>query len=298
LSGEVENRFYLTLDRTDRDLPGGLTKSKMGSMPSHANKLATVQDWNKNWSYIRLADKLSIRTEEIQFDAGAFWFHRDLENRGFFSSDFRQGIEMFYSDNFGGTLNFVSRHQLFGRRNIFTIGLSPQYEIEHTQNYENLFGYTGATTARGEGISLNVPAYFEDQFYLGPQLSVLAGTQAIFAERHFIDDFFSDAQSNQSHLQDFFGFSPKIGAIYEIDRDTQLFTATTASREFLSTSMRRNCSTKVRLVFMPARTCIVTSRGIRSIRRTHSLPTVMRFLVSTWDFDGATDSQFFWIART
>ena len=94
---------------------------------------------------------------------------------------------MFYSNNFGGTLNFVSRHELFGRRDIFTIGLSPQIEIEHTQNYENLFGHPGATTARGVGISPNVPLYLEDQFYATRQLSLLLGAQAIFAERQFQD---------------------------------------------------------------------------------------------------------------
>ena len=222
-SEQVENRFYLTLDRTDRNLPGGLTKSEMENAPTQANPLATAQDWNKEWSYVRLADKLSIRSDEIQFDAGAFWFHRDLKHRGFFSPDFRQGIEMFYSDNFGGSLNFVSRHELFGRRNLFTIGLSPQVEDEHSQNYENLFGHTGATTARGEGISLNVPFYLEDQLYVAPQLSILAGAQAIFAERHFIDDFVSDAEGNQSHRQNFFGFNPKVGAIYEVNREAQAF---------------------------------------------------------------------------
>ena len=125
-SDQVENRFYLTLDHTNRNLPGGLTKSQMEDDPSQANPLAIAQDWNKELSNVRLADKLSIRTEEIQLDVGAFWFHHDLENRGFFSPDFREGIEEFYSDNFGGNLNFVSRHELFGQRSIFTIGLSPQ----------------------------------------------------------------------------------------------------------------------------------------------------------------------------
>jgi iron complex outermembrane receptor protein len=217
---QAENRFYLTLDRTDRDLPGGLTKSEMENTPWQANPLAIAQDWNKNWSYVRLADKLSIQTEEIEFDAGVFWFHRDLEHSGFFSPDFRQGIEMFYSDNYGANLNFVSRHELFGQRNILIIGLSPQVETEPTQNYENIFGHTGATTARGEGISVNVPVYLEDQFYVTPQLSILAGAQAIFAERHFRDTFPSDVEGNQSHRQDFFGFNPKVGVIYEINRKT------------------------------------------------------------------------------
>lgn len=222
-SEQVENRFYLTMDRTNRNLPGGLTKSEMENAPSQANPLAIAQDWNKEWSYVHLADKLSVRTDEIQVDAGVFWFHRDLENRGFFSPDFRQGIEMFYSDNFGGNLNFVSRHELFGLRNILTIGLSPQYENEPRQNYENLFGHTGATTARAVGSSLNVPVYLEDQLYLAPRLSILAGAQAIFADRHFIDEFLTDAEGNQSNRQNFWGFNPKLGAIYEINRQTQAF---------------------------------------------------------------------------
>src|SRR5215467_12561428 len=146
-SEQVENRFYLTLDQFNRNLPGGLTKSEMESDPTQANPLAIPQDWNKSLSNIRLADKLTIQTEDFQFFAGAFWYHHDVENRGFFSPDFREGIEQFYSDNIGGNLNFVSCHAVFALRNIFTVGLSPQYENEPTQNYENIFGHTGATTA-------------------------------------------------------------------------------------------------------------------------------------------------------
>ena len=68
---QVENRFYLTLDRTNRNLPGGLTKSQMEDDISQANPLAIAQDWNKELSNVRLADKLSIRTEEIDLDVGA-----------------------------------------------------------------------------------------------------------------------------------------------------------------------------------------------------------------------------------
>ncbi len=222
-SNQVENRFYLTLDRTNRNLPGGLTKSQMEDNPSQANPLAIAQDWNKSLSNVRLADKLSVRTDDIQLDVGVFWFHHDIENRGFFSPDFREGIEQFYSDNFGGNVNFVNHHELFDRRNILTIGLSPQYENEPTQNYENIFGRTGATTARGIGSSINLPAYLEDQLYLTPRFSILGGAQAIFAERHFKDEFFTDEAGNQSNRQNFWGFNPKLGAMYEINDKTQAF---------------------------------------------------------------------------
>ncbi|HEX5491184.1 MAG TPA: TonB-dependent receptor [Candidatus Udaeobacter sp.] len=220
---QVENRFYLTLDRFDRNLPGGLTKSQMEDDPMQANPLAVIQDWNKSLSNVRMADKLSIQTDQIQFSAGAFWYHHDVENRGFFSADFREGIEQFYSDNFGANLHLVSRHQLFGLRNILTIGVSPQYEKEPSENYENIFGHTGATTARGTGISVNLPSYFDDQLYLTQRFSILAGAQAIFAERHFIDEFVTDTEGNQSHRQNFWGFTPKLGAMYEINPKTQAF---------------------------------------------------------------------------
>jgi iron complex outermembrane receptor protein len=223
LSDRIENRFYLTLDRTNRNLPGGLTKLEMENDPTQANPLAIAQDWNKLLSNIRLADKITFQTDEIQFYVGAFWFHHDIENRGFFSPDFREGIEQFYSDNYGGNVNFVSRYDLIGHRNILTIGGTSQYEIEPTQNYENIFGHTGATTARGIGSSINLPAYLEDQLYLTPRFSILAGVQAIFAERHFKDEFLTDEAGNQSHRQNFWGFNPKLGAIYEVNQKTQAF---------------------------------------------------------------------------
>jgi iron complex outermembrane receptor protein len=70
---------------------------------------------------------------------------------------------------------------------------------------------------------MNVPVYFEDQLYIAPRLSILAGAQAIFAERHFIDELLTDAEGNQSNRQNFWGFNPKLGAIYEINRETQAF---------------------------------------------------------------------------
>ena len=59
--------------------------------------------------------------------------------------------------------------------------------------------------------------------YVAPRLSLLAGAQAIFAERHFIDEFLTDADGNQSNRQNFGGFNPKLGAICEINRQTQAF---------------------------------------------------------------------------
>ena len=146
-----------------------------------------------------------------------------MEERGFFTADFREGITAFYSDNYGVSLNFVTRDELFERRNIFTVGSSPQLEREVAQNFENLRGHRGQTTALNTGISINVPLYAENQHYLTEKFSVLLGIQAIYAQRHFEDHFLSDDQGNQSHQQDFSGWNPKTGLIYEFDAENQIF---------------------------------------------------------------------------
>ncbi|HEY2614357.1 MAG TPA: TonB-dependent receptor [Chthoniobacterales bacterium] len=222
-SDHLENRFYLTLDRVDRQLPGGLTKEELNDNPRQPDPDAVAEDFNKKWNLLRLADKISFRNDGHEFDAGLFWFHRNLEERGFFSADFRQGITAFYSDNYGASLNFVNRGELLGGRNIFTIGLNLQLEREVTENFENLSGHRGSTTALNTGISINAPFHLEEQHYLTDQFSILAGAQAIYAQRHFEDHFLSDAEGDESHEQNFYGWNPKTGLIYELDKETQIF---------------------------------------------------------------------------
>ena len=223
-SETTENRLYITLDRTERALPGGLTKQGMNDDPRRADPDAIDQDFNKKWDLIRLADKMTFKDPTTEIDAGLFWFHRNLEERGFFKPDFRQGITAFYSDNYGLTLNLVTHSDLWGRRNIFTAGFSPQWEREVSQNFENLSGHRGQTTARGTSISITAPFYFEDQHYLTERLSAVSAIQLIYAQRHFRDEFLNDDEGDQSHEQNFFGWNPKVGLIYEVNNQTQIFT--------------------------------------------------------------------------
>ena len=220
---QLENRFYVTLDHVDRQVPGGLTKQELNDNPRQADPDAVAEDFNKKWDFLRVADKISYRNDGHEFDAGLFWFHRNIEERGFFSDDFREGITAFYSDNIGVNLNFVTHDELFGQRNIFTVGSSLQREEEVTENFENLGGHRGQSTALNTGISINAPLYLENQHYLTEKLSLLIGMQAIYAQRHFEDRFLSDDEGNQSHKQDFYGWNPKVGLIYEFDKENQVF---------------------------------------------------------------------------
>jgi iron complex outermembrane receptor protein len=222
-SDTVENRVYFTIDRTDRELPNGLTKLQMNQNPRQADPDAIAQNFDKNWTYVRVADKLSFKTAEEQLDAGVFYWHRDLRENGFSDPDFREGITSYYSDNVGILVNSVTDAELFNHRNLLTAGVIPDVEWEVDNNRLNIDGHKGEKTANNVGLSINAPLYMENQFYVNDKLSLLTGIQLIFAQRHFTDLFDGTDEGDQSAQVDYWGWSPKVGAIYEFDTNTQVF---------------------------------------------------------------------------
>jgi iron complex outermembrane recepter protein len=231
INDNLENRFYLTLDQEDRQLPGGLTQSQMAANPKQAqtdpdtgSPDATQLDFSKQWYYARLADKISYEKDGHELDASIYWWHRDLTEKGFFATnDFEQGIQVYNADDGGINLNSVTHSLLFGQQNILTVGLSPAFETEQDHNYANLDGQEGYTIAKDLELSVNVPLYAENQHYLTEKLSLLTGLQAIYVLRHFYDYFNDTLDGDQSHENDFFTVNPKIGLLYELNADSQAF---------------------------------------------------------------------------
>lgn len=222
-SENLENRIYLTFDRSDRAIPGGLTKEEMILSPRQATDDALGQDFHKKFDLVRVADKLVWAADRHRFEAGLFWFHRNLEERGLFSTDFRQGITALHSDNYGAVLNTVITDDMIGHRNRFSFGLNAALERERTENFENRSGQRGATTAHSTDRSLNLPFHVENLYYLTSHLSLLTGAQWVYARREFNDLFLTDDEGDQSHTQTFSSANPKLGLTYITSDKSKLF---------------------------------------------------------------------------
>jgi len=231
INNHLENRIYVTVDQTDRQLPGGLTQEQMNSNPRQADPNAVPFDYRKQWYYGRIADKLSYEKDGHELDATFYWWHRELKENGFFDpSDYEQGVQIYHADDGGVSLNSVTRGQLFGQENVLTIGASPAFETEQDHFYQNLGylnpslgGQEGATIGKDLELSVNVPVYLENQHYLTEKLSLLTGLQVMYVVRHFYDYFNDTLDGDQSAKQDFVGVNPKIGMLYEINKDSQAF---------------------------------------------------------------------------
>jgi iron complex outermembrane receptor protein len=224
INEKLENRFYLTVDQENRQLPGGLDQHDFQNDPRMADTNAAPMDFDKQWYFVRLADKISYEKNGHELDASIYWWHRELLEKGYYSpTNLEQGIQNYHADDGGINLNSVTHSLLFGQQNILTIGASPAFETEQDHNFENLGGAEGDTIAKDLELSVNVPVYLENQHYLTEKLSLLTGLQGIYVLRHFYDYFNNTADGDQSAEQGFWGLNPKIGLLYELNDDSQAF---------------------------------------------------------------------------
>jgi iron complex outermembrane recepter protein len=228
-SDQLENRFYLVVDQEDRELPGALSKEQMEQNPRQAQGDGTpdgaiAQDWRKEWYYMRLADKLSFKSDDEEANAGIYWWHRQADEPNQFIPDvLLEGTEKFYADDFGALVNSITRGEFLGGENVLTLGVNPTGEVEVDQYYENLNGHTGATTGKDLELSLNAVGFGQVQHYLTQKFSLVTGLQAAYALRHFYDDFNDTADGDQSFLHNYRSLSPKIGAIYDLTEKDQIY---------------------------------------------------------------------------
>jgi iron complex outermembrane receptor protein len=224
----LENRFYIIADQTHRQLPGALSLQQMQQNPRQAETNAVSQNWRKDWTYLRLADKLSYESGDESASLGVYYWHRNAYEPNLYMPDYYyQGIGAFWADDYGALFNSTYTGEIFGHDNIFTIGLNPTAEREMDSYYANLNGQQGAPTGNDTEWSLNTIFFAQNQHYLTDKLSLITGVQAGYVERYFYDNFNNGVTAtndlNQSGKLAFRAINPKVGLLYELTDKDQIY---------------------------------------------------------------------------
>ncbi len=141
------------------------------------------------------------------------------------------GVRIGTYNSVGGELRYVNEGDWLGGKNRFTVGFTPAATLLHDERLNNDFGKHGGHVADGHTTAVNYDLYAEEQHYLTDKLSVLAGGSFTYSVRNFDDDFLSDANGDQSRDQDYYGFSPKLGVLYDLTPQSQLFANVSRSFE-------------------------------------------------------------------
>lgn len=221
LANGIENRTFLTLTRSDSELPGSLTKAQLEADPAQANAAnrASALDQRRDTKVVRLANKSVAKVgEHTQTEVAVYLARKELDHPIF---------QVLLQDNFdyGASLRLIHTAPLAGHANRLVLGINPQDGLTKGDSFVNTPAsrVPGARTDRYTQHASNFIAYAENQFGYSEQLTLVAGAQAVAAQRRNEDEFVPAGQVNGSYERSYRGFSPKVGAIYALQKGVQLF---------------------------------------------------------------------------
>jgi iron complex outermembrane receptor protein len=231
-----ETRFFITWAQTDSELPGNLTKLELETNPRLAARVPesrrgiqpvarfdnVTSNWKRDFDLFRIANRTTWETDEHRLSLGAFWAYKDLDHPILFVIDQ-------LSNDFGLDLRYDCSGELAGHKNKFTIGFAPTYGIVQDNRFDNVFGNRGAKFADNEQTSLNLALYLQDSFRITPAVALVAGAQVTYAARDNEDDF--PTGPDNSDRQDWWGFSPRLGVLWDITPDAQAYANVSRSFE-------------------------------------------------------------------
>lgn len=232
ISDVLETRFYLTYAHSESELPGNLSWDDLKNnprLPARAPFFRIVDvvdsDWERNFDLFRIANKTTLKLDsDSQISLSSFYSHKELDHPILFVIDQR-------SDDFGIDLNYHTSASLAGRRNDFTLGFAPTFGFVRDQRYENDLGHRGDKISDDRSFAANLDLYLENVHYLTDRFAVVAGGSVSYAVRNNEDRFADSIANSPNNVdQDFWGFSPKLGFLYDVNDHSQIYF--NASRSF------------------------------------------------------------------
>jgi iron complex outermembrane receptor protein len=256
LSPDVETRFYVYGASTNQRIPGEVTKAQALGSPRSANGFWVLLDQQRNVDSVRVANRTVLRLDRTALEVGASYNYRHVRHPIFQWLDFSV-------DDFAGFLRAADDRSIGGLRNRLVVGATLQKGHIDTEQFVNLPGAVkGALAASMLDRSGNLSFYGEDSLNVRPDFALIAGIEYLHATRNRRDRFLSNG--DQSGRKSYDLWSPRIGLLWDVRSDWQLFANVSRSAEvptFDSNSFASPASSNLRA--QRATTYEIGTRGRR-----------------------------------
>ena len=128
-----------------------------------------------------------------------------------------------HSDDYGITARLKYNGELFDLKNELTFGASPNYGTNDDKRFRNINGNRGAMINRFDLTATNFEIYAEDTLYVTPEVAGIAGLQYANSTRKLNDKFINPATGDESFDESYSQTNPKLGVLYEPQKNVQLF---------------------------------------------------------------------------
>lgn len=207
--------FDLIYANIAEKIPGSLTKEEFLADPQQANANNIRQEWGRFIDFTRAGFQLNRQLDDHQeISVSLYGQYRNLDHPIFEALD--QDTR-----SFGSEIRYSFNGQIGERGNRFVVGFTPQLMLSGERRFENIDGSRGNLTALFDSRALNYGIYFEDQFDISPVFTIVAGGRMDWAKRRFDDNFLADG--DQTDRRTYRAFSPKLGVVWRLREEVQLF---------------------------------------------------------------------------
>jgi iron complex outermembrane receptor protein len=221
ISSDIETRFYFNANEIRQRIPGEVDKETALHSPKTAAAKNVTFDWQRNIDSFRVANVTTVRFDTGKIDFGVFGVNRHLMHPIF------QWLDYHYLE-YGAFTRLLDERKIGGFDNRFVAGLNLHNGDTDAKNYDNLAGAVkGALLTYDKQHSSNLTSYAENSFYFLPRVAFVAGTQYVSAGRKQNPIFGAD----QAFDKNYDLWSPKIGLLWDVARDAQIFANISKSAE-------------------------------------------------------------------
>ena len=217
---DTETRFYLSANNLDQDIPSSLTRAQALNNPQQTALSSFTKDTERDIDSIRLANKTSFVLGDWDMTAGGFYSYKDLFHPlsfGVIDNIYRNGGAFARGEQDG---------TLFDRRNELVLGSNIFYSLNDARILQNNNGASGITFSHSEQSSTNLELYGENRHYVLPDVAAVTGAQFTHAIRDQDDQI-----GNDSARKSFTSLSPKLGVLWDVTPESQVFGNVTWSSE-------------------------------------------------------------------
>jgi len=218
----TETRFYLGYNNIDQEVPSSVTKTSALTNPRAVAPVNILNDFKRDIESVRLANRTTFLIGDYEVTAGVYAFDRSLFHPIF------QVIDNHIRD-YGAFARASSEGTLFGNRDRFVFGANLNAGTNDNKRFVNNRGSRGALTFDTQEKSFNVDVFGENQYFFLPQVALVTGLQLNHSSRQANDRFLADG--NDSDERDYNSVNPKLGMLWEVDRNTQVFANVSRSSE-------------------------------------------------------------------
>jgi len=237
INENIETRFYFGYVNNDSQLSSNLTKAQLKDDP----KLATVTTGplagqgisERDINVTRIANKTTFTFDHTKLELGAFYSKKSLfhpiVDLFVFGNDTLGVIDQ-QSDDYGLSARLSHQGHLFGLGNEFIAGMTPTYGKTDSKNFRNLNARRGVLVNDFDQTASNFEAFLENRLSLTNALTAIAGLQYAHAKRDSRDQLIRN-NNDQSVDERFSQTSPKIGVLYQLQPQIQLFANVSRSFE-------------------------------------------------------------------